>query len=75
MSFSVRLSSANHRPDIFAEIEYDGELVAEAFVESGQLMIALTDPGGKEMWAGPENDLLAALQRARISLRDAGLLT
>lgn len=75
MSFTVRIVSAGHRPDVFAEIELDGELVAEAYVEGGLMMIALAGVEGEVMWAAPANDLLAAVERARVALTDSGLLT
>lgn len=74
MSFTVRIASAGHRPDVFAEIELDGELVAEAFVEAGRMMISLTSMEGETLWVASNDDLLAALERARDALTDSGLL-
>lgn len=75
MSFTVRVASAGHRPDVFAEIELDGELVAEAYVEVGRMMVALVDIAGEVLWAAPADNLLAAVERARVALTDSGLLT
>lgn len=40
MSFSVRIVDAEDRPDVYAEIEYDEELVAEVFAEHGRMYVA-----------------------------------
>ncbi len=75
MSFTVRIASAGHRPDVFAEIELDGELVAEAYAERGRMMVALVDIEGEVMWIAPVDNLLATVERARLALIDSGLLT
>ena len=74
MSFSVTVVDAAHRPDVYAEIEHDGELVAEAFPEGGRMRVAFVDPEGQPLWVAAADELDDALQRARQALMEAGLL-
>ncbi len=74
MSFSVRVVDAGHRPDLFAEIEYGEELMAEAFVEEGRMRITFVDLDGNHMWVAEAKDLELALEQARQELRKFGLL-
>lgn len=74
MSFSVTIVDADHRPDLYAEIEYDGELIAEAFVEERRMRVSLVDRDGGHMWGAEVKDLELALAQARQELRRFGLL-
>lgn len=74
MSFSVRMVDAEHRPDLYAEIEYDEELVAEVFVEGGQMRVAIVGLDGTSLWVASLDDLQAALSQAREELAKFGLL-
>jgi hypothetical protein len=74
VSFSVRIVDAGHRPDLFAEIEYDDELVAEAFVEDGRKRVSFVDLDGSHMWGAEAKDLEFAVAQARQELRKFGLL-
>jgi hypothetical protein len=59
---------APHRPEIFAEVEYDGELVAEVFEAGEGLSIALVDHAGKPLWEAPLSDVETALAGARAEM-------
>ena len=50
MSFIVTVVDAAHRPDPYAEIEYNGERVAEAFVEDERMRVSFVDLEGSHMW-------------------------
>lgn len=74
MSFTVTIVDADHRPDLYAEIEYDGERVAEAFTEDGRMRVAFVDLGGQPLWSAASEDLEFALTQARQQLAKFGLL-
>ena len=74
MSFSVRIVDAEHRPEVYAEIEYDDELVGEAFVEEGRMKVAFVGLDGSPMWVAAGTDLEQALALAREQLVKFGLL-
>lgn len=74
MSFSVRIVDSEHRPELYAEIEYDEELVAEAFVEDGQMRVAVVGLDGTELWVASFDELQHALSQARQQLMKFGLL-
>lgn len=74
MSFSVRIIDAEHRPEVYAEIEYDDELVAEAYVERGVMKVAFVGLGGTPMWVTTDTETEHALALAREQLRKFGLL-
>ncbi len=74
MSFTTTIVDAEHRPELYAEIEYDEDLIAEAFVEAGRMRIALMDLDGKPMWTGEVAELEQALVQAREELAKFGLL-
>jgi hypothetical protein len=68
MSFSVRIVDAEHRSDLYAEIEYGGELVAEAFVEQGQMHIMIVSVDGTPMWHAAAHEIEGAFALARAEL-------
>lgn len=74
MNFSVRIVDADHRPEVYAEIEYDDELVAEAFVEEGLMKVAFVGLDGSPMWVGNGTDIEQAIALAREQLAKFGLL-
>lgn len=74
MSFSVRIVDAEHRPEVYAEIEYDDQLVAEAYVERGRMQVAFVGLDGSPMWVAAGDDLEDALGLAREQLTKFGLL-
>jgi len=74
VSFSVAIVDADHRPDVYAEIERDEELVAEAFTEGGRMHVAFVDPEGRPLWVAAADELEDALKQARHALMQAGLL-
>lgn len=74
MRFSVRIVDAAHRPELYAEIEYDEELVAEAFVEDGQMHVAVVGLDGTQLWVASSDELQHALSQARQQLMKFGLL-
>lgn len=73
MSFSVTIVDAAHRPEVYAEIEYDGELIAEAFAEDGRMKVAFVGVDGRPLWVAEAEDLRDALARAQKALTEAGL--
>jgi hypothetical protein len=68
--FTVRIVSAPHRPEVYAEIELDGDLVAEAFADAGQMRLAFVGDGGQILWEASADELRDALDRARGALAD-----
>lgn len=62
MSFSVRIVDAEHRPEVYAEIECDEELVAEAYAEQGHMQVALLSRDGRPMWAAPGDEFEVRLR-------------
>jgi len=74
MSLNVTIVDADHRASVFAEIELEGELVAEAYVEGETMRVAFTDSAGKELWHTSAEDLLDGLRRARTALAEMGLI-
>ncbi len=74
MSFAVTIVDAEHRASVFAEIEFDGEIVAEAFAEAGTMRVAFVDPGGDVLWETAAEQLHDALRRAHGALVEAGLV-
>lgn len=74
MSLAVTIVDAPHRPAVFAEIELDGELIAEAYVEAGRMRLAFIDPAGGFVGDVSHDELADAMDRARAALRGAGLL-
>jgi hypothetical protein len=74
MSFSVRIVDANHRPDLYAEIERDEELIAEAFVDEGEMRVALVGADGSPLWIAAVEEIEHALAQARQQLVMFGLL-
>lgn len=74
MTFAVTIVDASHRPNVFAEIELDGELIAEAYVEAGRMRLAFVDPSGGFLGEGSADEFGDAVTRARAALADAGLL-
>ena len=74
MSFAITIVDAAHRPSVFAEIELDGELVAEVFAEAGRMRLAFVDPGGSIRWETAAEELYDAIECARDALDEAKLL-
>lgn len=74
MSFSVTIVDADDRADLCAEIEHDGERVAEAFAEGGRMRVAFVGLDGQPMWTAVAEDLEFALAQARQELIKFGLL-
>ena len=74
MSFAVTIVDADHRPAVFAEIELDGVLVAEAFAEGRRMRVAFVDPDGEMLWETDVDELRDALQRARDALVEMALV-
>lgn len=74
MSLTVTIVDADHRPDLYAEIEYDGERIAEAFAEGGRMRIAFVGLDGSPMWDAAGDELEHALALAREQLKKFGLL-
>lgn len=74
MSFSVRIVDADDRSELYAEIEYGEELVAEVFAENGRMRVAFMDPGGTPLWIASGEELERALSQARQGLLKFGLL-
>jgi hypothetical protein len=68
MSLSVRVVSATHRPEVFVEVEQDGELVAEIFRNGDDLRIAAVAQNGNAQWEASLADLRSALERAEAEL-------
>jgi hypothetical protein len=69
MGFSVRVASPPHRPEVFVEIEYGGELVAEVFEKGDDLEIAFVDYADKPLMEVPLGELQAALVKAGETMR------
>jgi len=74
VSLSVRIVDANHRPDLYAEIEHDEELIAEAFVEEGEMRVAFVGADGSPAWTAAADEIEHALALARQQLVKFGLL-
>ena len=46
----MQIVSADHRLEVFAEIEYGGDIFAEAFVEDGHMAVAFMNAEGDQLW-------------------------
>jgi hypothetical protein len=75
MTFSVTVVDSDKRPDLYAELEYDGELVAEAFVEGERMRVAFVDVHGDPLWVAEPEQVKQALEQAREQLLKFGLLS
>jgi hypothetical protein len=68
--FAVQVVSANDRPEVYVEIEFGGELVAEAYVQDGEMRLSF--PPAVE-WSAPATEFEDAIARAREALNEFGL--
>ena len=74
MTIQVTIVDADHRPDLYAELEYNGALVAEAFVEDGTMRMTFVGLDGGPLWTARVEEISDALSRARSELVRFGLL-
>lgn len=73
MTFSVTVVDSQHRPDLFAEVERDGELALEVFVSEGKVCAAIIGSDGRALWESSVEDIRDALTRAEDALSEFGL--
>jgi len=68
-TFSVQVVDSNDRPDVYVEIEFGGELVAEAYVDEGEMRLSFPSSA---KWSASAAELEDAIARARGALTEFG---
>lgn len=72
MSITMTVVDGTHRPDLYVEIELDGNPVAEVFVADRRLIVEVLYPFDGS-WEAPLEELVNAFEKARIALEKMGL--